>query len=190
MADLLLERFYDGAEGGFFDMEQGSDASGRIGALSARRKPLQDAPTPAGNPQAAALLLRLEPLTGDSNYRQRAQTTLELFAGVAEHFGLHASSYAQALRRFLSPSIQVCVMGEDELAEELAATATGRFLVNKAVIRLRHDQLGSLPPSLAETLPHLSGVGQGSMAVVCRGFTCLPPVRDSQSLLVALAEDV
>ena len=35
-----------------------------LGALAARRKPLQDSPTPAGNPTAASALLRLEALSG------------------------------------------------------------------------------------------------------------------------------
>ena len=36
-----------------------------LGVLSTRRKPLQDSPTPAGNPMAAIALLRLHHYTGD-----------------------------------------------------------------------------------------------------------------------------
>ena len=54
----MIARFYDSTGGGFFDTEASNDAP--LGALSARRKPLQDTPTPAGNPAAAAALLRLE----------------------------------------------------------------------------------------------------------------------------------
>ncbi len=190
LADLLLERFYDEAEGGFFDTEQSGLAQSKIGALSAQRKPLQDAPMPAGNPMAASLLLRLEALTGNDVYRTRAVQTLELFAGIVEHLGLHASSYAQALRRAISPQVQVCVIGSDELAEELAAAATARFAVNKSVIRLRRDQLGHLPPALAETLPHLPGLGEGSVAVVCRGASCMPPVSDPEALLSLLRDEL
>ena len=186
LADVLLERFYDAAEGGFFDAAQGAAPEEQIGALSARRKPLQDAPTPAGNPAAAILLLRLHALTGDDLYRQRAQETLELFAGVVEHLGLYAASYAQALRLAISPPLQVCILGADEAAEELAAAAIAQFLINKRVIRLRPEQLADLPPALGETLPHLPGLSQGSVAVVCRGFSCLPPVRDPEQLLKLL----
>ena len=190
IAEALLEHFYDPAEGGFFDTAQGVDVPERIGALSTRRKPLQDAPTPAGNPTAANLLLRLELLTGNALYGERARRTLELFAGVVEHFGLHAGSYAQALRRAITPAVLVCVIGDDALAEDLSATATARFLVNKSVVRLRHEQLDSLPPALAETLPQVPGVRDGSVAVVCKGFRCLPPVRDRESLLRMLHEDL
>ncbi len=105
LAEALLERFLDTAEGGFFDVEQGGSAS-RLGALAARRKPLQDAPTPAGNPAAASLLLRLEALNGQQRCREEAQRTLELFSGIVKHLGLSAASYAQALRRWLSPAVQ------------------------------------------------------------------------------------
>jgi hypothetical protein len=182
IADAMLERFYDAAGGGFFDTERDEAA---IGALSARRKPLQDSPTPAGNAVAAAVLLRLAALTGEAVYETRAQETLETFAGVVEHFGLYAASYGLALRRAVEGSVQVCVIGDDDVAEVLAAIAMARYAVNKSVIRLRKEQLGALPPALAETLPFLPSL-EGSVAVVCRGNTCLPPIESAEELLAAL----
>ena len=193
LADALLGRFYDGNGDGFFDMQQGVSGAfteTRLGALSTRRKPLQDAPTPAGNPVAATLLLRLHALTDKASYRTRAISTLELFGGIVEHFGLYAASYAQALRRVITPPVQVCVIGSDALAEELAAMALARFSLNKSIVRLRREQLGSLPPALAETLPNLPGVGEGSLAVVCKGFVCLPPVTDPEQLMALLQGEV
>ncbi len=183
IGDAMLERFYDAAGGGFFDTE--TDA-GAIGALSARRKPLQDSPTPAGNAVAAAVLLRLAALTGEGVYEARARETLETFAGVVEHFGLYAASYGLALRRAVAGTVQVCVIGEDGEAEVLAATAMAHYAVNKSVIRLRREQLDRLPPALAETLPLLPET-EGSVAVVCRGNTCLPPMESAGELLAALA---
>jgi uncharacterized protein YyaL (SSP411 family) len=182
IGDAMLARFYDAAGGGFFDTEKDENA---IGALRARRKPLQDSPTPSGNAVAAAVLLRLSALTGEAVYETRARETLETFAGVVEHFGLYAASYGLALRRAVSGSVQVCVIGEDDAAEILAATAMARYAVNKSVVRLRKDQLDRLPPALAETLPFLLEV-EGSVAVVCRGNTCLPPVGTAAELLAAL----
>ncbi len=183
IGDAMLARFYDAAGGAFFDTERDAAA---IGALSVRRKPLQDSPTPAGNAVAAAVLLRLSALTGEALYEARAQETLETFAGVVEHFGLYAASYGLALRRAVAGSVQVCVIGEDAAAEVLAATAMAKYAVNKSVVRLRRSQLGALPPALAETLPFLP-VREGSVAVVCRGNTCLPPVETAGELLAALS---
>ncbi len=187
LANLLLGRFYDPSEGGFFDIDQGAATGPILGALAAKRKPLQDAPTPAGNAVASSLLLRLHALTNREIYLERAHETLRAFAGIVEHFGLYAASYGQALRRAITPPVQVCVIGSDNLADELAAAATARFLLNKSVIRLRLEQLAELPPALAETLPKLPGLDGGSVAVICTGFTCLPPVRSAEALLEVLS---
>jgi hypothetical protein len=186
IGDAMLARFYDVTGCGFFDTELDPEA---IGALSARRKPLQDSPTPAGNAVAATVLLRLYALTGDATYETRAQETLETFAGIVEHFGLYAASYGLALRRAVEAPVQVCVIGEDALAEELAATAMARYVVNKSVIRLRREQMDALPPALAETLPHLPAM-EGSVAVVCRGNACLPPINNVEDLLTALRDAI
>jgi uncharacterized protein YyaL (SSP411 family) len=191
IADQTLARFCDSEAGeamsrGFFDTEEDPAA---IGALSARRKPLQDAPTPAGNAVAATLLLRLSALTGEPLYGHRALETLETFAGVVEHFGLHAASYGLALQRAISGEALVCVVGEDALAEDLAAAAMKGFAANKSVVRLRRAQLSMLPPALLETLPHLPST-EGSMAVVCRGRTCLPPIRSAEELRSALTNSL
>ena len=64
VADAMIAHFYDPTAGAFFDTPEPLDGSAPIGALTARRKPLQDSPTPAGNPTAASALLRLESLSG------------------------------------------------------------------------------------------------------------------------------
>jgi len=56
LTDVMLERFYDRTAGAFFDTPQSWDGAAPLGALSARRKPLQDSPTPAGNPTAVSAL--------------------------------------------------------------------------------------------------------------------------------------
>jgi uncharacterized protein len=185
--ESALERFYDATGCGFFDTEKAAKDEVRLGALTTRRKPLQDSPTPAGNPVGAALLLRLEALNGREDYAVKALETLETFAGVVEHFGLYAASYGLALQRMVQRAVQVCVIGDDAAARRLEAVALARYAVNKSVIRLRRDQLGALPRALAETLPHLPGLdGEGSFAVVCSGKGCLPPVSTVDELIEAM----
>jgi hypothetical protein len=184
IADAMLARFYDRTGCGFFDTEL-SAGEERIGALATRRKPLQDAPTPAGNAVAATVLLRLSALTNDTDYEARARDTLETFAGVVEHFGFYAASYGLALRRLIEPPVQICVVGEDRAAEKLFYSAMARFVVNKSVIQLQREQLQTLPPALAETLP-LAPAGAASFALVCKGNVCLPPIREVEELEAAL----
>jgi uncharacterized protein YyaL (SSP411 family) len=186
LAARMQRDFYDPEGGGFFDTAPSPDA---IGALAARRKPLQDTPTPAGNPVAADVLLRLEALNGNAALRERAEDTLEAFAGIVEHFGMFAGSYGIALERLLRAPLQVVVVGEDDLAEELEAAAREGYMVHRSVLRTTAARLqtGPLPLLLAETLPQLPQLREkGSFAVVCRGTACLPPVSTPEELRAAL----
>ena len=186
LAERMVTEFYDPVGGGFFDAA--AKGPELLGVLTARRKPLQDSPTPAGNPAAAAALLRLEALNGRVDLRQKAEDTLEAFAGVVTHFGLYAGTYGLALERLLLPPVQVVVIGEDAVADELEAAAIVGYAVNKSVIRLNRVQVaGPMPPLLAETLPLLPGLkADHSFAVVCKGTSCLPPTADPDQLLALL----
>ena len=139
LADRMVAEFYDPVGGGFFDAA--AKGPELLGVLTARRKPLQDSPTPAGNPAAAAALLRLEALNGRADLREKAEDTLEAFAGVVTHFGLYAGTYGLALERLLLPPIQVVVIGEDAAADELEAAAMVGYAVNKSVVRLTRAQV-------------------------------------------------
>ena len=186
LAEFMVEHFHDSEHGGFFDTEQTS--GDKLGALVARRKPMQDSPTPAGNSMAAAALLRLHALSGREDLRVRAEETLAAFAGVIEHYGLYAGSYGLALERLLLPPIQVVIVGAGLNARQLAAIANARYAVNKQVVSLSPSQIraDSLPPALAETLPHLphlAAAETNALAVVCRGNSCLPPSRNTEELI-------
>ena len=133
-----------------------------LGVLATRRKPLQDSPTPAGNPMAAIALMRLHHFTGDAGYRDKAELTLETFAGVAEQFGIFAATYGIAVVHLLESPVQVVVIAEDgdeHAAGELYAAAVAPFAFNKTTLRLSASQAvaENLPPALAATIPHLPG---------------------------------
>jgi len=185
LTESALRRFYDSAGGAFFDTEAPAHGERRLGALVTRRKPLQDSPTPAGNPMAAMLLMRLSELNGRLDYAEKAQETLETFGGVAEHFGLYAATYALALQRLVREPVQICVIGEGEEARALETAALKRYAVNKSVVRFERVKAGTLPPVLEKTLPRLPKV-EGSFAVVCSGHTCQPPVQSPDELAETL----
>ena len=193
MADAMIARFYDATASAFFDAAASEEGKIPLGALGARRKPLQDSPTPAGNPTAALALLRLEALSGRRAYRDIAEDTLGSFAGIVEHFGLYAGSYGLALERLLEDPVQVVVVGSGPEAVRLEATAMARFSVSKTVVRIAPHRLvkGGVPEALAETLLQVPApVGSAVWAMVCRGRTCLPPISDAETLLEALEGEV
>ena len=191
LADAMIARFYDRTAGAFFDTPLQTAGEAPLGALSTRRKPLQDSPTPAGNPTAATALLRLEALSGKAEYREIAEDTLGSFAGIVEHFGLYAGSYGLALERLVQDPVQVVVAGDGAEADTLESTAVPGYAANKTVIRLRPEQLKAenLPGAIAETALQVP-VPQNvkAWALVCKGRTCLPPIAGADTLIAALDE--
>jgi uncharacterized protein len=188
LADAMIAKFYDRTAGAFFDTAAGEDGAIPLGALTTRRKPLQDSPTPAGNPTAASALLRLEELSGVKEYREIAEDTLESFAGIVEHFGLYAGSYGLALERLLLDPVQVVVVGTGAEADQLETLAMARYAVNKTVIRLLQETIaaGALPDALGETVLQVPQPEGPAWALVCRGRTCMPPVSAPEGLLHGL----
>ncbi|HLW86656.1 MAG TPA: thioredoxin domain-containing protein [Candidatus Sulfotelmatobacter sp.] len=197
ITDAMIAKFFDPTSGGFFDSEPPPDGKG-LGVLSTRRKPLQDSPTPAGNPMAAIALVRLHHYTGQASYREKAEQTLETFAGVAEQFGIFAATYGIAVAHFLESPIQVLVFFGEGPAEstaalhavELQTAANTGFAFHKSTLRLTANEAveKNLPPVLAATIPHLPQLNSGaSFAVLCTGSTCQPAVSDPADLKHQLA---
>ncbi len=189
IGEAMVAGFFDPAAGGFFDTRGTDGEKAALGILGTLRKPFQDSPTPAGNSAAAIALLRLHGYTNDVSYRDRAERTLEAYAGVAGRHGIFAATYGLAVVRFVQPHTQVVVVGNDKAAAELYRTAVLPLGLNPAVVRLDADKVvaQNLPPALAETIPNLPALGEGrSFAVVCSGFNCQPPVFEAEELARAL----
>jgi uncharacterized protein YyaL (SSP411 family) len=186
IAEAMIARFYDETSSGFFDVERTDGAA--LGALTARRKPFQDAPTPAANPAAIIALLRLHAYTNDASHRDKAEATLEIFAGAAEQYGMFAGTYGIAAAMFAEPHTQVVILEssvDDKLGAELYRAGVANFALNRSVLRIpASNAVGqNLPPPLADTIPNLPAVLEGrTCAVVCREFSCSAPVSNPEEL--------
>ncbi len=185
ITDAMVEKFFDATSGGFFDTEKTEVGEKQLGTLGTRRKPFQDSPTPAGNSVAAIALLRMDGYTNQQSYRDQAEETLEVFAGMAEQFGIFGATYGIAGVHFTQPHTQVVVIGEGEDARNFYRAAVSGLAFNKAVIHLTPNEVvaQNLPPALAETIPNLPGVRERTTkAVVCSGASCQPPVSTVEQL--------
>jgi uncharacterized protein YyaL (SSP411 family) len=191
IADTMVGRFFDPVSGGFFDVEQPVAADHQaLGVLGTRRKPFQDSPTPAGNSVATIALLRLFAYTNDQGYRDKAEQTIEVLAGLAGQYGIFAATYGIAAVYLSQPHTQVVIVGEGEVADRLYTTAVASFAFNKAVLKLAANEAlrQNLPPGLAETIPYLPAVKEGkAAAIICAGFTCQPPIFDPDKLAQSLS---
>ena len=194
IADEMIRRFGDPTSGGFFDTEASLEEKLQLGALSARRKPFQDAPTPAGNPSAAIALLRLHAYTNDAKYRDKAEDTLEVFAGA----GGAVRNLCRDLRHRRDLDVATAHAGgrcrrRRRKRQELLKAAIAPFAVNKSVVHLTDSEAvaQNLPPVLAETIPNLPALKENkSVAVVCTDFACQPPLENPEQLSALLRETV
>ncbi|PYX07187.1 MAG: thioredoxin domain-containing protein [Acidobacteria bacterium] len=190
IADSMIQRFFDSVSGGFFDTQTAANGNGdSLGVLGTRRKPFQDSPTPAGNPVAAIALLRMHAYTNELSYREKAEQTLDILAGVAGQYGLFAATYGIAAVHFSQPHTQVIVVGSGQLADRLFASAAAPFQLTKAVLKFENNEIvpKNLPPALAETVPHLPRIEkETASAIICSGFSCQPPISDPKELTESL----
>ena len=171
LMESALERFYDPVGGGFFDTQKTAEGERSLGVLAARRKPLQESPTPAGNPMAAMLLLRLHALngragicsqgTGDDGGVCRRGGTLRPVRGDV-YPGTTASDNtggAGVRDRRRCRGARIGGGGAAAVCSE-----------QERVVRMRPAQLGALPPELQKKLlPYLPNM-TASCAVVCSGI--------------------
>jgi uncharacterized protein YyaL (SSP411 family) len=134
---------------------------------------------------AVIALLRMHGYTDEPSYREKAEQTLELLAGAAGQYGLFAATYGIAAVYFSTPPAQVVVVGEGRAADALYSEAIANCGFTTSVLKLNFSQAvaQNLPPTLAATIPQLPDIKRGeTVAVICSGASCQPPVHKLEEL--------
>jgi uncharacterized protein YyaL (SSP411 family) len=166
LVSRAVQLFADDDRGGFYLAPADGDE------LVARRKDLEDNPTPSGNSMLAFVLLRLARIWGDDDLERRAVGVLRL---VREAMARAPSAFGWALCAldlYLSPAREIAVVGPAD--SEVARAALRGFDPNAVV---------AFGPS--EDVPLLAGKDfvDGRPAVyVCEHFACRAPVTDPAAL--------
>ncbi len=181
MMDEALRRLWDGAGGGFFDLQPEPNA---LGLLKRPSKSFEDSSLPSPNTMAAQVLDRLAYLTNEKAYQQRAEQALEAFAGAAPNFGLFAASYALAVDLHLHPPAHVVIIGSksDSKTRDLWRSALAAFRPGKIVAV--YDPAGvkpaDIPPPVAAAMRAAKAAGT-PQAYVCVGMTCSLPTTEPEA---------
>jgi len=166
LTQMMLAFYWDEAEGGFFDAREQTR-----GFLATRSKPIQDAPTSSPNATAALTLLRLAVLAEEPALKERAERTLEAFAGAADELGIHGATYLRALDFLLHEECKIVVV-ETTTTKPMLASALATFRPRRVVSHKRASPVPGVDPPVA---------------LVCAGAACAAPVRDAQALRETLA---
>jgi uncharacterized protein len=166
LARLAIELFADEERGGFFLSP--SDAE----RLVARKKELEDHPTPSGNSMLAFVLLRLGRIFGEEEFERRAAGVLRLVRDTLPRVPGAFGHALCALDLYLSPPRELAVIGSPD--DAVAKSALASFDPNAVV---------AFGP--AAGIPLLEGKDyvDGKPAVyVCERFACRAPVTEPAEL--------
>ena len=164
LARLAVELFADEERGGFY-LSAGED-------LVARRKDLEDQPTPSGNGMLAWVLLRLARIYGDDELERHAVSVFRLVHRAAARVPLAFGWALSALDLHFSPRRELAIVGPPD--SEVARAALAGF---------DPDIVVAVGP--ADGVPLLEGkdLVDGRPAVyVCENFTCRTPVTEAAEL--------
>ncbi|ROT31532.1 thioredoxin domain-containing protein [Micromonospora sp. HM5-17] len=173
LLDTALERFATG-QGGFYDTADDAER------LVARPADPTDNATPSGLSSVSAALVTYAALTGQTRYREAAETALGTLAPIiARHarFTGYAAVVGEAL---LAGPYEIAVVTAEPAGDPLLAVAHRHAPPGAVVVAGRPDQPGV--PLLANR-PMRDGQ---STAYVCRGFVCDRPVTRPEDLLSQL----
>ena len=170
----MIYQFWDEKNGGFFFTGKENEP------LIARSKNPYDNAIPSANSVALFNLTKLSYLTGEESFKSKAEQILHLFHNFLEQ---HPSGFTQmlsALSFFLNPQ-EIGIIGsrDDPRTKNMLKEISFAYLPNK-ILSLKDPQepiKGNWFPFLME-----KGVPEVPTAFVCKGFTCLPPVRDVREL--------
>jgi uncharacterized protein len=168
LAGLAVELFADDERGGFF-LSAGEE-------LVARRKDLEDQPTPSGNSMLAWVLLRLARIYGDDEAERRAVSVFRLIHKAAPRVPLAFGWALSALDLHFSPPRELAIVGP---ADSAAARSALSGFDPRAVVAF----------GPAEGVPLLAGKGlvDGRPAVyLCENFACRTPLTDPAEIARAI----
>jgi uncharacterized protein YyaL (SSP411 family) len=134
------------------------------------------------------VLLRLAVLTGNHEYRRRAQTVLELVREPLVRYPLGFARLLSALDFFLSAPKEIAIIGQPGAPdmEALVRVAFECYLPNKVVAGATPGdrEAGTATPLLEQRIP----VDGKATAYVCEHYTCLAPVTSPDELRQQLVE--
>jgi uncharacterized protein len=169
LAHMLLERFEDPQDGGFYFTSHDHEE------LLHRAKPVEDNATPGGNGVAAFALQRLMHITGDSACGAAAERTINLFQAYLRQVPHAVPSLLAALEEHLTLPHLVVLRGPALQLVVWQRALASNFDPHRLVLAIPDDVAG-LPPFLSH--PPTGAVA----AYVCVGTECRPAIANLEEL--------
>jgi uncharacterized protein YyaL (SSP411 family) len=180
LTDKMLHHFWDAAEGGFFYTSDDHEE------LLTRPKNYFDGSTPSGTSVGCNNLLRLAALSGNDEYRKKAEQVLSLYS---THIGKAPDQFANlvcAMDSYLSRSVEIALVmlpdapGWTNLLWKIHSV----FLPSKVML-MKLDSLEGPESPLLESRSLIDGK---PAVYVCQNFSCEKPITDIDTLSKTMHE--
>ncbi len=173
LATAMLARFYDAANGGFWQSPEAANE------LILRVKDDYDGAEPSGNSVATLALLKLAAITGRAEFKFAAEATLQLAAARLGHQPAAHAFMLHALDFWLDEPRRVVICGDQnsKTFQELLHAAHSVYQPNKIIL----GNTGGVE-TFAKTL-----TAQNEATVfLCKGNACELPTSDVESVRKSL----
>jgi uncharacterized protein YyaL (SSP411 family) len=167
LADAMLAKFYDPAEGGFWQ------STGQANDLILRIKEDYDGAEPSGNAVATLALLKLAALTERKDFRAAAERSLRLFSSRLQQMPQGVPYLLLALDFSLEEPRRIVLAGDlhAPAGKRLLQAAHRVYQPHKVVLA----NAGPVEPFALTLKPKDSQ----PTAYVCTGTACQPPTHDT-----------
>ena len=173
-----MDRRFPDPRGGYFLAAEKHDR------LIVRPRETFDGATPSSNSVAAMNLLRLAAFTGDSKYRDRAESIFSAFAGYLDRAPAAFPRLLCALD-YREREPREVVLSGDPGREDFEALRAAVFASRSNRVLAHADANESLA-DLSPLVSSRASADGTARAWVCRNFTCSMPTSDPVALAAAL----
>ena len=177
--ETVERHFRDGEHGGYY--QTADDA----GALLVRPRNIYDTAIPSANAVLVAVFSKLALITGEADYRARADALIEAFTpDLARNF-IPMTSYLNAAEAHMAP-VQIAIIGTagDPLTQEFLAIARSAPLAGELIdVVAPGTDLPAHHPAAGK-----QATDGKATAYVCLGQTCSLPVTDADAFRAILPE--
>ena len=172
---IMIDQFWDEANGSFFFTSKHHET------LIVRSKTGYDGATPAGVSMAIHNLLRLDRLLNRPDFREKVETTIDVYYHQIEHSPSGSAQMLCELDFLLSTPKEIAIAGQRESEDtQTALTAVhSRYIPNKVLA------LASDGEDVSDLIPLLEGktqVDNKATIYVCENYTCQAPTTDVEEL--------
>ncbi len=180
LADTMIDRFVNNADGLFYDNPNASDK------LFVRPRNTIDSPLPSGNSAAIGALLYIWALTGKESYKEVAERSLKGMQKQMASFPRGFAGWLCALDFSLAQRLELAVIGKegDRESQKFINAIYSEYLPNKVLCS--YDPAGE-PAGHGVLLLKDRGMVNGKATVyICESNTCLAPITNIEELSSSL----